>query len=77
MRFDDAISRGDRWRNDRFAAFRDVFEKFFHNCSKVMDPDDYLGVNEILYPTKGKLEASHFDRYAVIPPLLVIVQVNL
>ena len=32
--FDDAASRSERWKTDRFAEFRDIFEKFNNNCAK-------------------------------------------
>ena len=31
--FDDASSRQTRWKRDRFAAFRTIFEIFNSNCS--------------------------------------------
>ena len=39
--FDDAASRSERWKTDRFAAFRDIFEKLNNNCAKNMAPDDF------------------------------------
>ena len=42
--FDDATSRSERWKTDRFAAFRDVLEKFNNNCAKNMSPDDFLAL---------------------------------
>ena len=50
---DDAASRSERWKTDRFAAFRDIFEKFSNNCAKKMSPDDFLATDETLYPTRG------------------------
>ena len=31
---DDTETRKERWKNDRFAAFRDIFELFNDNCAK-------------------------------------------
>ena len=32
--FDNHVTRNQRWKSDRFAGFRDVFEWFVYNCSK-------------------------------------------
>ena len=50
--FDDATIRSERWKTDRFAAFRDIFEKFNNNCAKNMAPDDFLAINETLSNTR-------------------------
>ena len=51
--FDDANTRQERWRTDRFAAFREIFEEFNKCCTKNMSPDDYIAIDETLYPTRG------------------------
>ena len=51
--FDDAASRSEQWKTDRFTAFRDIFEKFNSNCAKNMAPDDFSAIEETLYQTRG------------------------
>ena len=46
LSFDDKRTRPDRWQEDRFAAMRDVFEKFNLNCSKHMNPPEYLAIGK-------------------------------
>ena len=60
--FDDATTREERWVQDRFAAFRHVFEKFFDNCAAVMAPDDYLTLDETLYPTRGVISFKQYNK---------------
>ena len=55
--FDDAANRSERWKTDRFAAFRHIFEKFNGNCAKNMAPDDFLAIDGRLYPTRGAVSA--------------------
>ena len=62
IRFDDIATRPERWRHDRFAAFRVVFEKFFANCATVMAPDDYLSLDETLYPTRGNISFRQYNK---------------
>ena len=51
--FDDANTRQETWQKDRFAAFREIFEEFNKCCTKNMSPDDYIAIDETLYPTRG------------------------
>ena len=50
--FDDANTRQERWRTNRFDAFREMFEEF-NKCAKNMSPDNYIAIDETLYPTKS------------------------
>ena len=36
------------------AELRDIFKKFFQNFSKVVAPDNFLAVDETLYPGRAK-----------------------
>ena len=57
--FDDAASTSQRWKTDRFAACRDIFEKFNKNCAKNMAPDDFLAIDETLYPNEVVSHSKH------------------
>ena len=50
--FNNHVTKNQRWKSDRFAGFRDVFEWFVSNCSKHVIPDDYICLDETLYPTR-------------------------
>ena len=58
LRFDDKATREERWKQDRFAAMREIFQIFSRNCERVLVPDDLLFLDETLYPTRVEW---HFD----------------
>ena len=60
--FDDANTRQERWRTDRSAAFRETFEEFNKCCSKNMSPNDYIAIDETLYPTRGGLSFKTYNK---------------
>ena len=60
--FDDANTRQERWRTDRFAAFREIFEEFNKCCAKNMSPDDYIAIDETLYPTRGGISFKTYNK---------------
>ena len=48
--FDDVNTRKQRWKNDRFAALRQVFEMCNKNFGEALVPVDYISSDETLYP---------------------------
>ena len=58
--FDDANMRQEQWSTDRFAAFRKILEEFNKCYPKNMSPDDYIAIDETLYPKRG---ATSFKTY--------------
>ena len=59
--FDDFSTRSQRWPNDRFAAVREVFELFCHNCSSQIIPSEYLSLDETLYPMRNQIGFRQFN----------------
>ena len=49
--FDDSTARNDRWKKDKFSAFRGVFEMFDKECARKYSPDDFLVTDATLYLT--------------------------
>ena len=49
--FNDSTTRNDRWKKDKFSAFREVLEMFNKQCARNYLPDDFLAIDETLYPT--------------------------
>ena len=47
--FDDPATRNDRWKTDKFAAIRDIYNIFNNNCAKTVIPSDYNTIDETLY----------------------------
>ena len=60
--FDDANTWQERWQTDRFAAFRDIFEEFNKCCTKIMSPDNYIAIDETLYPTRGLISFKTYNK---------------
>ena len=50
--FDNATTRDDRWKTDKFTAFRGVSELFNNQCAKNYTPDYFLDIDETVYPTR-------------------------
>ena len=61
IQFDDASSRQERWKEDRFTAIRDIFEGFNHNCAKARVPSEYLAIDETLYPYRGSIKLRQYN----------------
>lgn len=61
VQFDDEETRPDRWGKDRFAAFRDIFEMFSKRCPKAVSPDNYLSLDETLYPMWNQVSFKQFN----------------
>ena len=61
--FDDANTRQERWRTDRFTAFREIFEELNKCCTKNISPDDYIAIDETFYPTRGGISFKTYNKY--------------
>ena len=59
--FDDLSTCQARWKHDRFAAIRELFEIFGKNCCKHVIPDEYLSLDETLYPMKTSIGFKQFN----------------
>ena len=57
--FDDINDRDERWKHDRFAAIREIFERCNDNFGKALVPEDYLSLDETLSPPEIKLASGN------------------
>ena len=46
LTFDDPETRQERWKTDRFAAFRSVLERLNEAYTNNMSRDDYVAIDE-------------------------------
>jgi len=60
--FDDITTRQERWKNDRFTAFRHIFSVFCDNCSKHIVPDEWLSLDETLFPMRNKISFKQYNK---------------
>ena len=58
---DDHITRPTPWEHDKFAALCKIFEEFNKNCGKFLVRNDYLSLDEILYPTRTQISFRQFN----------------
>ena len=59
--FDDYRSVNRRWPNDRFVAIREFFEQCNINFAKALVPEDYLSLNETLYPMRNQISFKQYN----------------
>ena len=58
---DDHITRPTPRQHNRFAAFREIFEELNKNCGKFLVPNDYLSLDDTLYPTRTQISFKQFN----------------
>ena len=61
IQFDYYGTRRDRWTIDRFAAAREIFNKFNENCATMRIPSEFLSIDETLYPYRGKIQFRQYN----------------
>ena len=61
LTFDDVKQRPVLWKSDRFAALRAMFEKFNKNCSKWLEPSEFLSLDETLYPMRHQIAFRQYN----------------
>ena len=59
--FDAAETRISRWDHDRFAAIRELFELFNNRCSIVVNPQDYIALDETLYACRTRVNFKQYN----------------
>lgn len=59
--FDDKTTRTDRWKFDKFTAFREFFEAVNQNNGKMRNPSFYLAIDETLYPYRGRIGMKQYN----------------
>ena len=61
IQFDDRSTREERKMYDKFACFRDFFEKANENNAKWRYPSPYLAIDETLYPYRGQIGFKQYN----------------
>lgn len=70
LRFDDKNTRVERKKKDKFAAVRNLWEKFVENCRKNYTPSEYVTVDEQLLSFRGRCPFKMYipnkpDKYGI------------
>ena len=58
---DDAETRAVRWKQDRFAAARELLELLNEQCLKCLSAYNYLYIDETLCPTRSQISFKQFN----------------
>ena len=61
LTFDDYQDRQERWKLDRFAAIRDVWESFSDNLGKYLLPSEYESLDETFYPMRHQIAFHQYN----------------
>jgi len=59
--FDDYPTRAERRKHDRFAAMRDFFETFNKKFAEALVPEDYISLDETLYPMRTQISFKQYN----------------
>ena len=59
--FDNIDDRKERFVSDRFAAVRYIFEYFNDKCSSLLQPDEYLTIDETLYSCRNQISFKQYN----------------
>ena len=59
--FDENTTRTNRWKHDKYAAFREFFEAVNQNNGKMRNPSYYLAIDETLYPFRGRIGMKQYN----------------
>ena len=60
LTFKDIDTREERWEHDQFAAMREFLEQCNINFGKALVPEDYISLDETLYPTKNLVSYKQY-----------------
>ena len=61
IRFDDVATRPEQFSHDRFAAIRTLFEQFNERCNSVLQPDEFLTIDETLYGCRNQISFKQYN----------------
>ena len=74
--WNDPGTREFRWRTDRFAACREIFEEWNDNCAASLQAGDYLAVDECLYAMRNRLAFKQYNKNKPAKYGLLFKQLN-
>lgn len=60
--FDNVDTRHKRWLHDRLAAIRELFEEFNDCCCSVLQPGDFLTIDETLYACRNQIGFRQYNK---------------
>lgn len=61
MQFDDMDTRQERWKTDKFAAFREFFEAANELFVRLRTPGTHMAIDETLFPYRGRIGFKQYN----------------
>ena len=61
LTFDDFEIRAERWKTDRFTAISGFFEDRNDNFGAALVPEDYISLDETLYPMRTQVNFKQYN----------------
>ena len=55
LSLDDKSTRDERWKKDRFAAAREVFEHWNENCGSALQMNEFVTIDECQCATRMRV----------------------
>ncbi|XP_048513583.1 piggyBac transposable element-derived protein 4-like [Athalia rosae] len=70
LRFDNIDTRADRSKTNKFAPIQDLWDHFNDQCEKAYTPSEYLTIDEMMSPFKGRCSFKQYlpakpDKYGL------------
>ena len=62
LAFDNRETKDDRYKKDKMAACREVFEIFNDNCGKYLMPSPYVTIDECLYSYRNQISWKQYNK---------------
>ena len=59
--FDDRATRAERFKSDKYACYRVVFESLNKRNAKLRVPSEYLTIDETLFPYRGRIGLKNYN----------------
>ena len=58
---DDNMTRMNRWKHDKYAAFREFFKAVNQNNGKMRNPSYHLAIDKTLHPFRGRIRMKQYN----------------
>ena len=61
IQFDDAPTRAQLWKEDKFACFREYFKSINERFLLLRHPSEHTAIDETLYPYRGRIGFKQYN----------------
>ena len=75
LSFDDYTARQERFKHDKYACYREVFEMLNKQNATMRTPSQYLTIDETLYPYRGQIGIKVYNPSKPVRYDLLIISI--